>query len=91
MYGQVATSFANTDYVKAQCTTPIQEKNDQYNYADTCIGIQHAGEAYHNYMQYLATWVGNIDSGNGSSDLAQRPEPVAVSGIPVLRKHMLNG
>ena len=91
MYGQVATSFANTDYVKAQCTTPIQEKNDQSNYQDTCIGIQHAGEAYHNYMQYLATWVGNIDSGNGSSDLAQRPEPVAVSGIPVLRQYMLNG
>ena len=88
MYGQVTTSFANTDYVKDQCTTPIQEKTDKQN-QDTCIQIQHAGEAYHNYMQYMATWVGNIDSGNGSSDLARRPEPVAVSEIPVSRKYML--
>ena len=86
MYGQVATSFANTVYVEDQCTTPIQRKTDPTNNQnqDTCIQIQHAGEAYHNYMQYMATWVGNIDSGNGSSDLAHRPEPVAVSEIPVL-------
>ena len=89
MYGQVATSFANTYYVEDQCTTPIQPKTDSDN-QDTCIQIQHAGEAYHNYMQYMATWVGNIDSGNGSSDLAYRPEPVAVSEIPVSWKYMLN-
>ena len=90
MYGQVATSFANTNYVKAQCTTPIQEKTDHNYYQDTCISIQHAGEAYHNYMQYMATWVGNINVGNGSSNLSYRPEPVAVSAIPVFRKYVLN-
>ncbi len=90
MYGQVATSFANTVYVKDQCTTPIQPKTDPTNNQETCIQIQHAGEAYYNYMQYLATWVGNIDSGNGSSDLAHRPQPVAVSKSPVSRKYMLS-
>ena len=90
IYGRVATSFANTNYVKKQCTTPIQSKTDPDNYQDTCIQIQHAGEAYHNYMQYMATWVGNIASGNVSSDLRHRPEPVAVSKIPVSPRYMLN-
>ncbi len=89
MYGKVATSFANTYYVEDQCTTPIQVKTDPSN-QDTCIQIQHAGEAYHNYMQYMAVWVGNIDTGNVSSDLAHRPDPVAVSELPVSRKYMLN-
>ena len=89
MYGQVATSFANTFYVEDHCTTPIQDKTDPNN-QDTCIQIQHAGQAYHNYMQYMAIWVGNIRTGNASSDLAHRPDPVAVSVLPVSRKYMLS-
>ena len=79
MYGQVASSFANKFYIEAHCTTPIQEKIDPLHYQETCIQIQHAGEAYHNYMQYLGDWAGNIGSGNGSTNMAQRPDPVAVS------------
>lgn len=87
MYGKVATSFANNYYVEAHCNTPIQSETDKIDYQTTCISIQHAGEAYHNYMQYLTNWVGNIDSGNGSTNLAQRPDPVGVGGRLPLSQH----
>ena len=78
MFGKVATSFANTDYISENCKTPITKKIDSINYALTCIQIQHPAQAYHNYMQYLTTWVDNISSGNGSDDITQRPDPVGM-------------
>ena len=78
MFGKVSTSFANTDYVSDHCKTPITKKIDSDNYALTCIQIQHSAQAYHNYMQYLTTWVDNISSGNGSDDLTLRPDPVGM-------------
>lgn len=77
MYGSVATQFANPQWIEDQCTTPIPITED-VDYGTTCIAIQHSGEAYHNYMQYLATWVDNIDTGNGSSNQGQRPDPVGM-------------
>ena len=79
LYGKVATSFANTYSVMDRCTTPIQKRDDPDNAGQTCISIEHPGEAYHNYMQYLGTWVDSIDVGNGSIDINQRPVPVGVS------------
>ena len=83
MHGKVAASFANSPYIEKQCTTPIPEQAgasavDAATETQTCVSIEHAGESYHNYMQYLATWVGNIDTGNDTTDQAQRPDPVAV-------------
>lgn len=79
LYGKVATSFANTNTLIDRCTTPIQTKDDPDS-GLTCLQIQHSGEAFHNYMQYLGKWADINDSGNGSSsNLRERPEPVAVS------------
>ena len=78
IYGKVSTDFANKQVIEDRCPTPIQQKDDSVDYGTTCIQIQHAGEAYHNYMQYLGTWYGNIRSGNGSTDLKRRPDPVGV-------------
>lgn len=78
MYGKVSTSFANTYYIMDHCNTPIQKQMDPNNSGPTCISIQHAGQAYHNYMQYLTTWVDNISSGNTSNSMTQRPEPVGM-------------
>ena len=78
MYGKVATSFANTFTIMDRCTTPIPTKEDPDNFGQTCIEIEHSGEAYHNYMQYLGSWVENIGVGNGSTDMAERPAPVGV-------------
>ena len=77
IYGQVSTSFANAKSVADLCPTPIQEKDDPDN-GKTCIQLQHNGEAYHNYMQYLGAWKESIASGNGSADLTKRPDPVGV-------------
>ena len=78
MYGKVATSFANTNTIMKRCTTPIPTSEDPDNAGQTCIELEHSGEAYHNYMQYLGSWVENIGVGNGSTDMAERPAPVGV-------------
>lgn len=85
IYGKVSTSFANANYIMDQCKTPISPSMDPNNSARTCISIEHGGQAYHNYMQYLTTWVDNINSRNGSDDLNYRPAPVGmVSTFSVL-------
>lgn len=33
---------------------------------------------YHNYQQYLIQWTSNIDSGNGSDSLMERPRPIGM-------------
>lgn len=81
IYGKVSTSFSNSDYIMNQCKTPISPSMDPNNSGRTCISIEHPGQAYHNYMQYLTTWVDNIDSGNGSDDLMYRPAPVGMVSI----------
>ena len=77
IYGKVSTSFANTNYIMDQCDTPIPAAMDPDN-GKTCIQIEHAGQAYHNYMQYLTNWVDNTKSGNTSTNLTQRPGPVGI-------------
>lgn len=82
MWGKVATSFANTYTITSQCTTPIPATgpgSDPDYSGSTCIELEHSGEAYHNYMQYLGTWLDRLNVGNGSTNLTERPVPVAVS------------
>ena len=81
MYGKVSTSFANTKYIEGHCNTPINESMDPVNYGSTCIQIEHSGQAYHNYMQYLTTWKDNVGSKNTSVDLRHRPDPVGMVRI----------
>ena len=42
------------------------------------MAIQHNGQAYHNYMQYLSNWTSSIRKGTGSDDLSQRPVPLGM-------------
>lgn len=74
MYGKVATQFANPDYIKLHCETPIQVATDQTYSGSTCIEINHSGEAYHNYQTYLSDWAQHIGVGNMTS----RPEAVGL-------------
>ena len=78
MHGNVSTSFANSQSVMNSCKTPITTKADPENSGPTCISLQHSAQAYHNYMQYLASWVDNISSGNVSGNMTQRPDPVGM-------------
>jgi len=72
MAGRVRTDFANVDYVKGLCQTPI--RTDELYQGSTCLQIEHAGQGYHNYQRYLAGWdiLANAD-GNGTSDQSERP------------------
>ena len=72
MLGNVSTSFANSAWIERRCTTPITPDEDKDSNI-ICIQLQNAGQAYHNYMQYLGAWVGDIVSKNRSSVLARRP------------------
>ena len=81
MYGKVSTSFANTEYIENHCNTPITGAMDPVNNGTTCIQIEHSGQAYHNYMQYLTTWVKNIGSKNTSDNLRNRPDAVGMVRI----------
>lgn len=94
LYGQVATSFANEQYIQKKCQTPISEQTDPDYSGSTCIAIEHSGQAYvnrfsrislllivssyHNYMQYLSNWTKSVATGQGSNDLSKRPSPVAM-------------
>ena len=70
--GQVRTDFANINYVKQLCQTPI--RNDAEHQGGTCLQIEHAGQGYFNYQRYLSEWdmVAN-DFGNGSIKQVERP------------------
>ena len=78
LWGKVSTSWANTFTIQDRCPTPIQPMNDPTDYATTCIQLEHAGQAYHNYLQYLQLWTESISVGNGSDEMDKRPPPVAV-------------
>jgi hypothetical protein len=71
MSGRVKTDFANVLYVKELCQTPI--RNDKEHQGSTCLQIEHAGQAYHNYQRYLADWAYAAANGNGSTDQQTRP------------------
>ncbi|KAL8648514.1 MAG: hypothetical protein Q9226_005957 [Calogaya cf. arnoldii] len=78
LYGKVASDFASNPYIQTQCKTPISVQIDPTSSGSTCIAIQHNGQAYHNYMQYLTNWTTSIARGTGSDDLSQRPIPLGM-------------
>ncbi|KAL9011317.1 MAG: hypothetical protein Q9173_003827 [Seirophora scorigena] len=77
LYGKVATTFANELYIGQNCQTPISALVDKEYSGSTCTAIQHSGQSYHNYMQYLSNWTSDIAAGRGSNDLSKRPAPLA--------------
>ncbi|KAL8699480.1 MAG: hypothetical protein Q9224_001394 [Gallowayella concinna] len=78
LYGQVASDFASNPYIKSQCHTPIPLGMDPLYSGSTCMAIEHNGQAYHNYMQYLSNWTTSIAKGTGSDQLSQRPLPLGM-------------
>ena len=70
--GQVKSVFANSAYVETQCETPIRD--DPTYGGTTCLQIEHASQGYHNYQRYLSFWNAVSNSGNGTTDLKQRPQ-----------------
>lgn len=71
MAGRVKADFANVNYIKELCQTPI--RTDKEAQGSTCLQIEHAGQGYHNYQRYLAYWDTAAANGNGTSEQAKRP------------------
>ncbi|KAL8991164.1 MAG: hypothetical protein Q9169_007932 [Polycauliona sp. 2 TL-2023] len=78
LYGKVASDFASNPYIQDQCKTPISADVDPDSSGSTCVAIQHNGQAYHNYMQYLSNWTSSRAMGTGSDILSQRPIPLGM-------------
>jgi hypothetical protein len=77
MYGLVTSKYAYPTYVADHCQTPVQSSTDSEK-GTTCLQIDHAGQAFHNYGQYLAAWAAVVNAGNTSTDLSERPVPVGM-------------
>ncbi|CEL03776.1 hypothetical protein ASPCAL04919 [Aspergillus calidoustus] len=77
LVGDVHASFANTIYLANNCQTPVALASDSDYRNLTCLDMQHAGQAYHNYQAFLHAW-SLATEGNWSSltQLSSRPRPV---------------
>ena len=78
LYGQVKTIYGNDSYQIANCKTPMTNDTDPYHYGPTCMAIEDAGQAYHNYAQYLNNWDATTRLRNGSVLTPERPTPVGM-------------
>ncbi|KAJ5637588.1 hypothetical protein N7490_007467 [Penicillium lividum] len=75
LWGKVAAAFGNNVYLGENCQTPIPVAMD-WARNTTCLQIEHVGQAYHNYQQWIGTWAELVAGGNETSDqLALRPAP----------------
>ncbi|KAI9812629.1 MAG: hypothetical protein M1827_004618 [Pycnora praestabilis] len=78
LYGLVKTSFGDPPYVQTLCQTPIPTSADVLDSGTTCLSIEHAGQAYHSYTEWLARWTQISLQGNGSTDLKHRPNGMSM-------------
>ncbi|KAL4954129.1 hypothetical protein BDW69DRAFT_163790 [Aspergillus filifer] len=96
LVGNVYTSFANTHYLTQNCETPVPNDDDPVYRNNTCLNMQHAGQAYHNYQAFLHSWT-LVSEGKrpSTTDPAKRPLPTGslhdnttVSGSWIDRQNM---
>ena len=70
--------WADRDFIYGQCQTPIPESSDA-RASTICTELEHSGQAYHNFMQYLATYNASVQAKNVSAtDMDKRPGPVGM-------------
>ncbi|RAK94906.1 uncharacterized protein BO80DRAFT_420118 [Aspergillus ibericus CBS 121593] len=79
LQGNVSTQYSNTYYLEDECQTPITSAIDPTDWNATCLAMEMAGRAYHDFYQYLQGWAELLDDGNATSSvLAYRPQPNAL-------------
>ena len=76
LQSKVWTSFANTHYIQEKCKTPIPSVVDDHEQlvGNTCISIEHASQAHHNYHNWIDNWTKVALSGNGTHSISARPK-----------------
>jgi hypothetical protein len=66
--GLVMTSYANPEFVKSTCTTPIDQGLDPMEGGSACLDVQYSGQSYHNLLAFMSEWETIRDNGNSSLD-----------------------
>lgn len=91
MVGVVETAFANATFLTGACDTPITI--DPEAGGTSCLQIDYAGQAYHNFQSYLSNWTQALNNDDDRSLLAGRPKPVATlnDNTTVLGQWILGG
>lgn len=78
LWGKVYASWANPEYVANNCKSPIPLSMDPVYRNTTCLEMEHVGQAYHNFDQWLMTWNNIAETNQNSSiHLQLRPQPTA--------------
>ncbi|PYH91657.1 hypothetical protein BO71DRAFT_385229 [Aspergillus ellipticus CBS 707.79] len=76
LQGNVSTEFSNPYYLENNCQTPITSAIDPTDWNSTCLAMELAGRAFHDFDQYLQEWAQLVKNGNDTSTLlASRPQP----------------
>lgn len=76
LQGLVQTPFANPDYIKAKCQTPLA--SDIADLQDACLETSYASQSYNSFQYYLASWADVDDNNLNASDYTQRPQGTAM-------------
>ncbi|KAK2615459.1 hypothetical protein N8I77_002210 [Diaporthe amygdali] len=75
----VMASYANAEYVKATCSTPISTELDPLSSGESCLGVQYSGDSYQNLLTFMATWRDiNYNGSTASRKMAERPAAQAM-------------
>lgn len=79
--GLVETSYANPEYIKSACTTPISASLDELNAGVSCVEVEYSGQSYRNLLSFMKDWQtldGNITAGTPDSNMQSRPVGTAI-------------
>ncbi|KAK8089448.1 hypothetical protein PG997_004409 [Apiospora hydei] len=79
--GLVKTSYANPEYIKSTCTTPISEDLDELNAGVSCVEVEYSGQSYRNLLSFMKSWQtlgNNITSESPGMDMRSRPVGTAI-------------
>lgn len=79
MQGIVKMNFANSVEVGEECIIPnsLSTLKDDFS-SETCLQVEHAAMAYHNYFSWLQAWTTMLGLGNSSINLVDRPPGYAL-------------
>ncbi|KPM37754.1 hypothetical protein AK830_g8830 [Neonectria ditissima] len=71
--GYVRASYANTQYVAADCGYLFDLKDDKFA-TESCVNVQFSGQSYRNLLNFMTTWTTISDNGTiMKNDMTKRP------------------
>ncbi|KAK8026819.1 mcm2 3 5 family protein [Apiospora marii] len=79
--GLVGTSYANPEYIKSSCTTPISASLDELNAGVSCVEVEYSGQSYRNLLSFMKDWQtldGNETAVSPDGNMQSRPVGTAI-------------